>query len=196
MTKTIRVATAMICLSFLLFPMETRSATAIAESIPADGSEVESLLESVEIWSSEVLDPILTQIVVVAPNGARIDDGSLVVDAENPTHLSTAIGSGGSAGHYTIHLLSGDPNTAGERSESVSFDLLGGSGCDNDAQESNAAGCLEAYSAPMMPPAPPLFSMTTCWPSASESFGWMVRAMKSRFPPGGKGTMNLIGRLG
>src|SRR5450759_4075738 len=41
----------------------------------------------------------------------------------------------------------------------------------------------------MMPLAPARFSTTTCCPSASESFGAIVRAATSVAPPAGKGTM-------
>src|SRR5436190_1447860 len=47
-----------------------------------------------------------------------------------------------------------------------------------------------------MPAAPPRLSMITGWPSTSCIFGCRLRATKSRLPPGGKGTTNLIGRLG
>src|SRR3954468_1226941 len=47
-----------------------------------------------------------------------------------------------------------------------------------------------------MPAAPPLLSITTGWPSASCIFGCRLWATKSRLPPGGKGTTNLIGRFG
>jgi hypothetical protein len=46
------------------------------------------------------------------------------------------------------------------------------------------------------PAAPPLLSITTGWPSTSCIFGCSVRATKSRLPPGGNGTTNLIGRFG
>jgi hypothetical protein len=48
----------------------------------------------------------------------------------------------------------------------------------------------------MMPPAPPLFSTTMVWPSSFDSGSIRSRAVRSTPPPGGKGTMILIGRLG
>src|SRR5262245_22555409 len=51
-------------------------------------------------------------------------------------------------------------------------------------------------STPMMPPAPPLFSMTTVWPSSLDNGSISSRAVRSTPPPGGNGTMILIGRLG
>jgi len=49
-----------------------------------------------------------------------------------------------------------------------------------------SAGALAARSEPIVPPAPGLFSTTTCVPSAAESFGARMREMVSAVPPGGK----------
>src|SRR6187549_2361645 len=48
----------------------------------------------------------------------------------------------------------------------------------------------------MVPPAPPRLSITTCWPRISESFAASGRATVSVPPPGGNGTIILIGLLG
>src|SRR5688572_4136660 len=48
----------------------------------------------------------------------------------------------------------------------------------------------------MMPPAPLLFSITIGWPSSLDSGSISRRAVRSTPPPGGKGTMILIGRSG
>src|SRR5215470_11014301 len=47
-----------------------------------------------------------------------------------------------------------------------------------------------------MPPAPPLFSMMTCWPSSSVSGGAKIRPTTSIGPPAGNGTTMVMGRLG
>ncbi|MGD9711745.1 MAG: hypothetical protein AB7V46_06740 [Thermomicrobiales bacterium] len=120
-----------------------RSATEIVESNPVEGSSLESLPRMVDIWSSEVLPPALTQIIVVAPNGARIDAGLLIVDANDPRHLSAEILSGGPAGRYAVHLLSGEPNTARERSDHILFDVSGETACVEDAEQSSPA-CIAA----------------------------------------------------
>src|SRR6185295_10602144 len=54
---------------------------------------------------------------------------------------------------------------------------------------------LATRSAPMLPPAPVLFSTTTGWPMASCSFGPIRRARMSLVPPGANGTMILTGLL-
>jgi len=46
---------------------------------------------------------------------------------------------------------------------------------------------------PMLPEAPALLSITTCWPRRSPSFGAMRRATKSEAPPGANGTIMWIG---
>src|SRR6516162_969373 len=48
----------------------------------------------------------------------------------------------------------------------------------------------------MLPPAPGLFSITTCWPQISESRAPMMRPMLSMPPPGVNGTTSLMTRLG
>jgi len=44
---------------------------------------------------------------------------------------------------------------------------------------------------PILPPAPPMFSMKNCMPSRSESFCTRMRPTISVAPPGGNGTMTL-----
>jgi hypothetical protein len=48
----------------------------------------------------------------------------------------------------------------------------------------------------MVPPAPPWFSTTTCWPSWSLRYWAVSRAIMSTPPPAVSGTTSLIGRLG
>src|SRR5262249_45224300 len=50
--------------------------------------------------------------------------------------------------------------------------------------------------AAIVPPAPPRLSTTTGWPSASDIFGEMGRAITSAGPPGTKPTMMRIGFVG
>src|SRR5512139_4230493 len=55
---------------------------------------------------------------------------------------------------------------------------------------------LAAMAAPTTLAPPGLLSTTTCQPVFSVSLAWMMRATGSVDPPGGKGTMILIGPLG
>src|SRR5262249_40520974 len=48
----------------------------------------------------------------------------------------------------------------------------------------------------MLPPAPGLFSTTTCWPHISESRAPRMRPMASMPPPGVNGTMSFTTRFG
>src|SRR3954454_12420184 len=48
----------------------------------------------------------------------------------------------------------------------------------------------------MAPPAPPLLSTYTDWPSAADNFSATRRAATSVEPPGGNGTKARTGRLG
>src|SRR5215468_10599146 len=48
----------------------------------------------------------------------------------------------------------------------------------------------------MLPPAPGLFSITTCWPHISESLAPRMRPIASMPPPGVNGTTSFTTRLG
>src|SRR5687767_4145487 len=59
-----------------------------------------------------------------------------------------------------------------------------------------SGGDLATRSAPMLPPAPPLFSTTTGCPHASVSLAAMARPKVSAIPPTANGTTILIGLVG
>src|SRR4051812_13982398 len=59
-----------------------------------------------------------------------------------------------------------------------------------------SGGDLAATEAPTTLAPPGLLSTITCQPVWSTSLAWMMRATGSVEPPGGKGTMILIGPLG
>src|SRR3981189_2719137 len=59
-----------------------------------------------------------------------------------------------------------------------------------------SGGDLAATAAPTTPVPPGLLSTTMFQPLSSISLAWMMRATGSVEPPGGKGTMNLMGPLG
>ncbi len=126
----------------LIDPTGAYGATAILDSSPPDGSQLDAVPEVVEIWSTEPLDPALTQVIVVAPNGARIDTGILQIDPDDATHLTASIMPFGPDGHYVVHLLSGEPNTARERSDSVAFDVGNAAGCERGNEAGACAAAL------------------------------------------------------
>jgi len=53
-----------------------------------------------------------------------------------------------------------------------------------------------AIALPMVPPAPPRLSTTIDWPSTSLILSAMIRPTMVVLPPGGNGTISVIGRLG
>lgn len=55
---------------------------------------------------------------------------------------------------------------------------------------------LDTSVAPILPPAPGLFSITMGCPSSCDNLPLMSLAMLSIRPPGGKGTTSLMGRVG
>src|SRR5436190_18769086 len=56
-----------------------------------------------------------------------------------------------------------------------------------------SGAALAIRSLPIDAPAPPTFSTTTGWPIRSDSFAASGREKPSVEPPGGKGTIHLIG---
>src|SRR5882672_9339840 len=66
----------------------------------------------------------------------------------------------------------------------------------NPASVYPSAGSLDANSAPIVPPAPGLLSITSGCPSTGTSFSETIRAARSVAWPGGHGMITLIGRLG
>src|SRR4029077_1994211 len=57
-------------------------------------------------------------------------------------------------------------------------------------------GARGSLPTPIEPPAPPTFSTITGWPSAAPILSAMMRAATSVEPPGGNGTISVIGRDG
>jgi hypothetical protein len=55
---------------------------------------------------------------------------------------------------------------------------------------------LAPRSVPMVPPAPPMLSTTTCWPSSLPSASATRRAITSLVPPAGNGLTIFSGLLG
>jgi hypothetical protein len=49
---------------------------------------------------------------------------------------------------------------------------------------------------PVLPPAPGMFSVTTCCPQLSDNFCATMRAITSVGPPAPNGTINRTGRAG
>jgi hypothetical protein len=59
-----------------------------------------------------------------------------------------------------------------------------------------SAGARSISMMPIAPPAPPLLSTTTGWPSSRPRPSLMARAITSVEPPAANGTISLTGRLG
>src|SRR5258706_13535089 len=59
-----------------------------------------------------------------------------------------------------------------------------------------SGGDLATSSTPIMPPAPPRLSTTTCCPSCEDSLGAMMREVISVPPPGANGLTHLIACCG
>src|SRR5712691_2809518 len=59
-----------------------------------------------------------------------------------------------------------------------------------------SGGDFATRAEPTIPPAPPTFSMTTCWPRTSDSRRPMMRPNTSVPPPAANGTTIVTGRVG
>ncbi len=121
------------------------AAPTITRSAPESGSSVDDVPKFVELWTSEPVDRSQSQIIVVAPNGARVDSGTIEFDDADELRLVASIPNGGSAGHYTVHLLTGEPNTSSERSSSIAFEVSGEGSCKHGSSDPAVGqGCLDA----------------------------------------------------
>jgi hypothetical protein len=59
-----------------------------------------------------------------------------------------------------------------------------------------AGEALATRAEPIVPPAPPTFSITMVWPSTLPICSATMRATTSLGPPAGNGTTTVIGRAG
>src|SRR3954469_7640274 len=94
--------------SFVLGWMLTPTAVAKAElerSEPADGATLEQAPASVELWFSEELVQERTWIVVIGPDGARVDLGDASIDPADPDHhhVTVSLRAALPAGPYIAH---------------------------------------------------------------------------------------------
>jgi methionine-rich copper-binding protein CopC len=114
-----------------LMPAHTLAKAELEHTTPADGDTLDALPDQIDLWFAEAFDPATMQVMVIAPNSARIDNGVVEVAADDPErkHVTVAPLPAGDEGHYTVHVLAGLPNSADESSESFSFSVEGGGTC-------------------------------------------------------------------
>jgi methionine-rich copper-binding protein CopC len=94
--------------SFVLGWMLTPTTAAKAEfarSEPADGATLKQAPTTVELWFNEELAPERTWIVVIGPDGARVDLGDAAIDPANPDHrhVTVSLRAALPAGPYVAH---------------------------------------------------------------------------------------------
>ena len=65
-----------------------------------------------------------------------------------------------------------------------------------EQQRVAVVGAFATLLTPIVPPAPPMFSTTSCWPRISLIFWQSTRASASVGPPAAKGTITVIGLVG
>jgi len=135
-TRLITVATrAALCTAiipgFLMFPgagMQPAFAKAELErSMPEAGASPRERPATVEVWFSEAVTADQTWIVVVGPDGARVDRGDFTVDPGDARgrHVTVSLRAGLTAGDYTVHWNSSSANDAKETFGDFVFTLNG-----------------------------------------------------------------------
>lgn len=108
-------------------PVSTDAANVLAEATPVDGKTFEEAPQAVELSFDPSIDLQTVQIIVIAPNGARADDGVSRTTAEGIR--STILRSGLGDGDYLVYWISGTP---GERAASFGeqgFSVNGSTPC-------------------------------------------------------------------
>ena len=77
----------------LLLPDDTAFAHAnLARASPAPNSVLDEAPSRVAIWFTEPVEPSLSEIQVLDPQGSRVDDGDSLVDANDPLAMSVGLG--------------------------------------------------------------------------------------------------------
>jgi methionine-rich copper-binding protein CopC len=97
------------------------------EATPIGSQTFEQAPHAVELGFDPSVDVQAIQIVVIAPNGARADDGITRTTAEGIR--STLLRPGLGNGDYLVYWISGEPGTRAESFGELSFSITGASPC-------------------------------------------------------------------
>ena len=83
---------ALVALWLLLPGREAQAHANLARSEPPPNSVLADTPDRVAIWFTEPIEPGLSEISVLDSVGARVDDGGILVDRNDPTALSVGVG--------------------------------------------------------------------------------------------------------
>ena len=97
------------------------------EATPIGQQTFEHAPQAVELGFDPGVDLQSIQIVVIAPNGARADDGVTRTTAEGIR--STILRPGLSNGDYLVYWVSGEPGKRAESFGELGFSITGASPC-------------------------------------------------------------------
>jgi hypothetical protein len=100
---------------------------ATAQGTPVSGQVFSTVPQAVEQQIDPSIDPQTVQLVVIAPNGARADDGVSRTTAEGVR--STILRSGLGDGDYLVYWISGEPGKRADAFGEDSFTVSGSTPC-------------------------------------------------------------------
>lgn len=100
---------------------------ALAQGTPADGQVFSAVPQAVEQQVDPSIDPQTVQLIVIAPNGARADDGVSRTTASGVR--STILRPGLGDGDYLVYWISGEPGKRADAFGQDSFTVSGSTPC-------------------------------------------------------------------
>jgi len=99
----------------------------LAQGTPVDGQVFSTAPQAVEQQIDPSIDPQTVQLIVIAPNGARADDGVSRTTAQGVR--STILRPGLGDGDYLVYWISGDPGKRADAFGEDSFTVSGSTPC-------------------------------------------------------------------
>lgn len=103
------------------------ASSALAQATPVDGQVFTAVPQAVEIPIDPAIDPQTVQVIVIAPNGARADDGVSRTTAAGVR--STILRPGLGDGDYLVYWISGEPGKRADAFGEETFTVSGSTPC-------------------------------------------------------------------
>jgi hypothetical protein len=98
-----------------------------AQATPVDGEVFAAVPHGVDVPVDPAIDPQSVQVIVIAPNGARADDG--VSRTTAPGIRSTILRPGLGDGDYLVYWISGEPGKRANQFGEDAFSVNGSTPC-------------------------------------------------------------------
>jgi methionine-rich copper-binding protein CopC len=154
---------AAVILGCLIFPgVDTQTAHATAKferSAPEADAVLNERPTTIEIWFTEAVIADRTWIIVVGPDGARVDRGDFAINSSDADgrHVTVSLRDGLAAGDYTVHWNSSSTVDGKESFGDFGF-TLDGAAANCAANAGTPAASPAAVACPGPPPEGPLGS--------------------------------------